>query len=72
MKAPRLQAEDSEQTAEVNRLKHELLTVTEERNISKKAAVGSIGHGNTYSFNVYGSDLPNETNVFSRRAEPCN
>ena len=66
-----LWAEDSEQAAEVKRLKRELARVTEERNILKKAAVGSIGHCNTYSFNMYGSELPNETNVFSRRAGPC-
>ena len=35
-KAPRLRAEDSEQAAEVKRLKRELARVTEERNILKK------------------------------------
>jgi hypothetical protein len=39
--------------------------------LAKYFAAGSIGHCNTYSFNLYGSELLNETNVFSRRAGPC-
>jgi len=56
---------------EIAKLKAELRRVTEERDILKKAAVGSIGLCNTYSFTMYGIELPNETNVFSRRAGPC-
>ena len=61
----------SDDQAEIRRLKTELKRTTEERDLLKKAAVGSIGHCNTYSFNLYGSELLNETNVFSRRAGPC-
>ena len=59
------------QQDELRQLKAQLRRVTEERDILKEAAVGSIGHCNTYSFNMYGSELLNETNVFSRRAGPC-
>ena len=65
------QADKADLTVENARLKADLKRMTEERDILKKAAVGSIGHCNTYSFNMYGSELLNETNVFSRRAGPC-
>ena len=45
-KSPRIRTETSEQAAEIKRLKRELARVTEERNILKKAAVGSSGQRN--------------------------
>jgi transposase len=59
-----------EQT-EIRQLREGNRRLKMEKDIFKKATVGSIGHCNTYSFNLYGSELLNETNVFSRRAGPC-
>ena len=67
-KAPRLRAEDSEQAAEVKRLKRELARVTKERNILKKAALDSIDQRNTLSIISLG-DL--NLNVFRGRSFHC-
>ena len=59
------------QEGELKRLKAELKRVTQERDILKEAAVGSIGHCNSYPNRLNCSGDQNETNIFTARERPC-
>ncbi|MCC2597461.1 transposase, partial [Pusillimonas sp. MFBS29] len=53
---------EADQAGEVRRLKAELRRVTEERDILKKAAVGSMGHCNTFLLILNDGGFTNGTN----------
>jgi len=59
------------QQEEVRLLKAQLRRVTEERDILKEAAVGSISHCNRYPNRLICSESQNEANLYMRRTRSC-
>ena len=60
-----------DERTELKSLRKEVKTLRVEKEILKKASVGSIGHCNSYPNRLICSGDQNEANIFTSRERPC-